>query len=142
MTLAVLRPRMNPVSQPSLSRVQFTLPSISELANGSEIPPNPVEISCSKAEPEPFPLLSWGFAANAADSVDAGDGLPVPSKGVIMGCNDGTLYVFLPTRQEQPKLAYAHPVPVVPPSSSRPNSVFRLSRHSRAGSRSDPISSL
>jgi hypothetical protein len=115
---------MNPVSQPLL--IPLTLPTVSKLNREQDSQINVLEIGCSTADPTM--LVSWGFSEHSPD-----EGGELPSKGIIMGCKNGTLYTFLPA-PTPPAPSIAHP-------SHQSSSPFQLSRHSRSGSRSDPPTS-
>ena len=133
---------MNPISKPLL--LPLTCPTISELGNEKTRlvkTPNLVEVSCSAADPSV--LVSWGLscrrlASEQDDAESPGNGLL--AKGAIMGCKDGTVYVFHATRNR-----LASPMSIdaqtFESTVSRPTSPFRLSRHSRPASGSASPSS-
>lgn len=82
---------MDPQPQPLL--LPLTFPTISNLGHRVTKTQNLVETSCSTAAPSV--LLSWGLSHRRFDAEDSGGGLP--ANGAVMGCNDGTLYIFLST---------------------------------------------
>lgn len=92
-TLASLRPRMNPIS------TSFTIPltSAQNFAEGdAPIVANLVDLSCSNACPSAF--KSWGNWGSVV--LDIEEPNKTPSRGTIMGCQDGTVYLFHPSRRK------------------------------------------
>jgi len=94
---------MNPISPAFV--VPLTFSNLSEARDGqtklSEIH-NLVEISCTTAQPT-F-LVSWGLSGTRSQDVESL--IETPSRGAVIGCQDGTLYVFHPPQSPR---AIAHP---------------------------------
>jgi hypothetical protein len=89
---------MNVTSESNPFLLPLTFPSISTqpILAGQSRRSQPIDVlqaSCSAAEP--FILISWGLSGqsrkqNEVDDVDNGS----QTKGVVMGCNDSSFYIF------------------------------------------------
>lgn len=126
-----------------MSSINFTLP-VSFLPGDIEIGTNPsksiensIKIACVRSEPSS--LVSWGHIpqhGNEFEEVVVRKGHV--AHGVVLGCTDGTLYIFHPAPEAKLDLispAHMNLEPVDPyrPSSSRSN--LKLSTaHSRSSS--------
>jgi WD repeat-containing protein 7 len=127
---------MNPVSASKPLLIPLMFPAISEINNGKATiskTSDLVEVSCSAAGPSV--LLSWGLSSTLQFKLDDGDtDDPLLQKGVAMGCQDGSVYLFAAPNQPASSTSTPVDVPNIEVPESPPLSPFRLSRHSRPAS--------
>ena len=124
---------MNPTSKSLL--LPLTFPTIT-LSTGQSYRSQPLDVlqaSCSAAEPST--LVSWGLSRSFREQDEVNDADNGPhTKGVVMGCKDGSFYVF--------HAASSQPTPsgsddqISEPNEQPPTSAFHLFQHSRPLSRS------
>lgn len=123
---------MENASRPFL--IPLSLPTSAKLSNGNEDPlehRDLMESSCSEAQATV--LVSWGLSGTELAA----------SRGAVMGCNDGTVYVFQPSSEARvvPQNSnHSRPISLIDAdvTSGRSTPSLRVRRHSRsyAGSRS------
>lgn len=128
-----------------MSSIKFTLP-VSFLSGDGAVDANPlkaitdaVKMACVRSEPSS--LTSWGSAPhNNSDLGDPAMRKGHPIYGTVMGCTDGTLYIFHPTPGT--KLDPLSPVHMnfdlldIPRPSSSQSNLKLTTAHSRSSSRS------
>jgi len=99
---------MNSISPVSSLVVPLTFPTLSELSHRHLNITDLVECSCSACKPTS--LVSWGFTRDPLNHAQS-----LTGRGVVIGCEDGTLYIFLPSQN------FPHPPGLINPQFLEPS---------------------